>query len=520
MIRRTTSSFLLGAALAVSTQCTSEGELGTDPGPAATIDLSLDPASATITHRRSDDVTVRITRGGGFTGAVNLTVEEAPTGVTGTVSEMETSGDVTTATITILVDVSVPPGTYDLTARASASGVQDATAAFTLTVNENNAWAVFAGCRDSDKPVWFAFMDGTDPWVHVPDVGFDVYDFRIEQPTGAFAYVTEGPFGTNLYVNYRTQAQLTAAPLRLCRPPGTKTVFGTVDGIGMGNAVRISLGGAFAFPFANGPFQLDEVGDGPRDLVGFRSPLDSAGSPPVGIIRRDLDALANDTLAPMDFANTDSFPADSADVTVMGLAGGETIFLTTSFHTPRGEGMCERASLHTALDSSLTSTKVVKAYGVPPVNVAPFEFHQFSVTATLEGDPDESRGATMYVAEFGSADLQLRSPAGMPDVTSLGGSYQRLSFDFDMATEYRSASASYSANDHRVIMTGNIDVYGGTMGSLFLKDFTGVVGWMDSFAPPNGVPVDWQLSFFGGSGAPCTDGAETYSASVFGTINF
>lgn len=125
----------LPALLALAAACSSSGDPGTGPGPTPTISLGLSAAAATVTQGGNAPVTATLTRGGGYAGTVDLTVEGAPTGVTGAVSGVVTSGSTTTATVTISVAPSVVPGSYNLTIRGTGSGVTAATAAFTLTVS-------------------------------------------------------------------------------------------------------------------------------------------------------------------------------------------------------------------------------------------------------------------------------------------------------------------------------------------------------------------------------------------------
>jgi hypothetical protein len=119
---------LLGLAAAVG--CSS-----TEPGAS----LAIVPASASIVQGGSASLIAVVSRNGGFTGTVNLTVTGAPTGVTGVVSNVQTAGAVTTATITISADnPSFPaaPGTYSLVVHATGIGATEATAAFALTVTQ------------------------------------------------------------------------------------------------------------------------------------------------------------------------------------------------------------------------------------------------------------------------------------------------------------------------------------------------------------------------------------------------
>jgi hypothetical protein len=118
-------------ATVVTAGCGSEGDGGTEPG---TITLTIDQAAATIQQGQSQAVTATLTRAGGFTGTVNLDVTGEPTGVTATVSNVQTSGAVTTATVTILVGAAVAPALYPLVLHGTGSGVSAVTRAFALTV--------------------------------------------------------------------------------------------------------------------------------------------------------------------------------------------------------------------------------------------------------------------------------------------------------------------------------------------------------------------------------------------------
>ncbi len=124
----------LVAVVGVAVGCGSSEGPGGDPGPNPTISISVTPASLTVVQGGSGSVAASITRGGGFTGTVNIVTEGAPAGVTAAVSNVTTSGTTTSGTVTVTVPTSVAPGTYTLTVRASGSGVTDATATFSLTV--------------------------------------------------------------------------------------------------------------------------------------------------------------------------------------------------------------------------------------------------------------------------------------------------------------------------------------------------------------------------------------------------
>ena len=147
MSLKTLSARFVGlvAAVGVVAGCGSSDGPGGDPGPNPTISISVTPSSLTVVQGGSGSVSASITRGGGFTGTVNIVTEGAPAGVTAAVSNVTTSGTTTSGTVTVSVPTSVAPGTYTLTVRASGSGVTDATTTFSLTVTALPAIALTIG---------------------------------------------------------------------------------------------------------------------------------------------------------------------------------------------------------------------------------------------------------------------------------------------------------------------------------------------------------------------------------------
>ena len=109
---------------------------GDDDGtePEGSISVSASPSTLTVQQGASGTVTVTLTRGGGFSEPVNVTVEGLPTGATATVSPSSLTGTTTQAVVTVTVANSVAAGNYPVTIRASAAGIGAATAQYTLTV--------------------------------------------------------------------------------------------------------------------------------------------------------------------------------------------------------------------------------------------------------------------------------------------------------------------------------------------------------------------------------------------------
>ncbi|MBL0170458.1 MAG: hypothetical protein IPP90_06935 [Gemmatimonadaceae bacterium] len=109
---------------------------GGDGGTALTPAIALSISSSTLTAiaGASTEITATISRTGGFTGAVTLDAQGLPAGITASVVPSPVGAAGTTATVTLSTTVSVPPGSYLFTIRASASGVSERTASATIVI--------------------------------------------------------------------------------------------------------------------------------------------------------------------------------------------------------------------------------------------------------------------------------------------------------------------------------------------------------------------------------------------------
>jgi hypothetical protein len=101
--------------------------------------LALNPNELTIGQGASGTTTVTITRTD-FTGAVTLTLEGAPPGVTGVFNPTPAPG--TSSQLTLSVGAAVAPDTYILTVRGAAPGLADRTATLFLNVSAAPAIAL------------------------------------------------------------------------------------------------------------------------------------------------------------------------------------------------------------------------------------------------------------------------------------------------------------------------------------------------------------------------------------------
>ncbi len=108
-----------------------DGTGSTNPTPAISIGLSSSTLS--IVQGTAGNITVSLTRSGGFSGDVAIAVTGLPTGIT--VSTATIASGSTSATLTFAVAASVAAGNSSITISASGSGVSTVSASLSLTVS-------------------------------------------------------------------------------------------------------------------------------------------------------------------------------------------------------------------------------------------------------------------------------------------------------------------------------------------------------------------------------------------------
>lgn len=101
--------------------------------------LTMDPSSITIEQGETGTADVSLTRTN-FTGSVDLSLEGAPEGVSGSFDPDPVSADA--SVLTLVVGSSVTPGTHELTVRGVADGMDDVTATLSLTVSASTGFTL------------------------------------------------------------------------------------------------------------------------------------------------------------------------------------------------------------------------------------------------------------------------------------------------------------------------------------------------------------------------------------------
>ncbi len=129
--RCTTVAAVATAALAA---CGGSGSTPSGPQTQGTLALTVLTPSVSVNLAGTATVSLSITRGGGFTGTVSLTVSGLPAGVTGVLAPASLDPNTTTGVLTLTAGAAATPGTATLTITASGTGVTTQTGTVALTV--------------------------------------------------------------------------------------------------------------------------------------------------------------------------------------------------------------------------------------------------------------------------------------------------------------------------------------------------------------------------------------------------
>jgi hypothetical protein len=475
--------------------------------------LTAAPTSLAVTQGGAAATsTITINRTGGFAGSVALAVTGAPNGVTATLNPASTTTN--SSTLTVSAAAGATTGNATLTITGTATGIANQTVSIPLTVSASgggsgNVTIDFSSCAAANKPIWLAVQNGTTGWTQVTGTA-DVYRFNITQTKGGIAYTTQSSGGaTSVTVQYFTQAELTSGTLIFCQLGGTKSLTGTVAGLGTGDVATISLGGGTATAPTNGAFTLNGVANGNQDLVAARYNFVSTGNERF-IIRRDQNLTG--TIPAIDFGAAEAFAPATATATITG-AGSDQVVSTMQYFT----GSCAFSSLGTTLVTGTTFTM----RGIPAAQQRPTDFHQVFVAAA------SGTTATRIVFEsfrvLANRTIALGPAFPTPTVTNLTAAYKRLQAVVTLPTEYQqSLLLTYTAANRSAVVTASFGWLGGAAATLAFPDYAGVTGWQDSWVPATSSTVNWTVSGTGTNinttANVCAEGAQIRSASVSGTL--
>ncbi len=289
------AAFAVGALL---TGCGGDGgtnpDPGPGPGPTPTISISVDPGTLSLEQGTDGTLTVTLTRGGGYAGAVTLTLSGLPSGVVA--GGLAIPAGSSQAQLTLNAGGGAAIGGATITVAAAGSGVAGAQASFALQVTA----APVGSFALSIAPAALSLQQGTGGSVAVAidrAGGFaGAVSFSVAgAPAGLDATLADNPVaGTGTTLQIAAQAALT---------PATYTLVLTASGAGTDDrtaTLEVTVTGAalpvrwevceaeapiwFAVQDGNGPWQRVPLSGGAYsfDLVSERGAVAFVTEPDAG----------------------------------------------------------------------------------------------------------------------------------------------------------------------------------------------------------------------------------------------
>ncbi len=506
------------------------------PQVAGDFTLTLNPTSVQFQQGGNASTSVNINRTGGFAGQVTLAATGLPQGVTASFDPAVTNGNTSTLTLTASAGAATGPATVTVT--GTAQGIDPRSADLGVTVAQsggggsgNVSWAV---CEDVGIPTWFAYRDGNGPWTRAVADAQNVFRFQIDSDRGAVAFTEVEGGDAFTQVFFYTRDEIIFVGGNQCEGEGgTKTVNGSVADLGPLQTAFISMGSSSATVSGavGTAFSLNNVVDGPQDLVAARASLDFGTLsliPDRIIIRRGLNPADNATLAPLNFG-TEGFNPAQATVTVNGLLGAEQATVVGLFTTERG-GLG-------AYFTGVQGGSVQNYWGIPNDRLETGDLHYLQVAVAdlngaTAGVPPDTRQVGTGFRQVANRTVTLGPALSTPTISVVATApYARLRAEWPLQAEYdRFVFAVFNqpgtGNDGRNISLGASEGYLAAAASADLQvpDFSGVDGWDNAWGLAAGVSTVWTTTGSGWQGTgfinfpELVDGTQFFSASRSGQV--
>ena len=455
--------------------------------------LGATPSTLSIQQGQSLNSAIALTRTGGFAGAVTLSLQGFPAGISATFSPAAPTGDA--STLQLNVAASVDPGTYNGTIRGVAAGLGNVEIPLTVTVTTASSGNTVAWkfCDATDVPIWMAVKDGNGAWTRVNSDANNTFSFDMTQSTGGVTYVRNNSAGGfDVLTFYNTRAELMDLAAAECiNDPATKNLTGSVAGLSGIQDATISVGGATAVRAGNN-FTVSNVPDRSLDVLAVRSTTDlgTLSTIPIdAILRRNQSYAANSAIPLLDFGSAEAFGLASAQYNLANTLG-ETVMIVNSFVTQNGS--VGALSFGALLPSSTTARTV---YGIPSARTQAGDFHQ--LLATAYPDVNSTRIAVQYNRDIDARTITFGPALTPPTVTSVATSpYVRLRASGNWMTEYPTAiGAAYSQGTRSWTISASRGFTGnGSSYQLEIPDLSGAGGFMNTWALGNGSQAMWTVN--------------------------
>lgn len=488
-------------------------------------DFGIAPSvpSIVVTAGESTPVQVNVTRTGGYSGAVRLSVVGAPAGLTASLSPDSITAGV--GQLTISADASLGEGTYPVTLEATGTGLTGTrTAAFAVSVvspaSNNITWRF---CDASRIPVWFATRTGatSGTWTRVMPTGGGTFTFSFPA-NGQVAYVQTGSNGSQLQVYQLRPAEMfQQAALECAEHPARKAVTGTIANVDFIQGVAIAFGGVdTAIHQAPTSFALSGVADRTTDLLAVRGQYSASSGYSLllrSILRRNINPASGSAVPLLDFDGSEWIGFGGSTGTLLNVRG-DSVRTEMALWTTNG-------FVGTYFRDRMGRDTTRTFWGVLPSARMASDLHRMTAVAPHATTP---RRVVGYANHYGFFETRFGDPLSGISMSLTGtnpvqprvtGSWT-AEYGFDVSTTYRQGTG---ASARTVTLTSARAYFGAasTGYNVLLPDLTAADGFNNSWMLQTGMPVMWEhwvSGLAGGISKAPLDGLTVQSGGMVGAF--
>ncbi|MES2524091.1 MAG: hypothetical protein V4617_15395 [Gemmatimonadota bacterium] len=466
--------------------------------------MNANPSTVSIPQGANEAVTTINIGRTNFTGAVNLSISGLPAGITATFSPTA-SPTGTQAQLGLIVASNVAVGTYNATILGTATGLANVTVPITVNVTPaqgNGTVVAFRFCSQDALPTFLAYRNGsTGFWSRVTVSANNTYNVTFTGAAGQVAYaVPNDNGGVDMTVLSNTTAEFPGVAAQECiQNPATRTVNGTVAGLGAAESATITLGNGSAGPGANGPFTITGATDGVTDLLALRSFVNiNTGSVGVNklIVRRGINAAAGGSIGPvLDFNAAEAVAPASAAYTVNNV-NGDMLQGFTLFETANG-GSASFFNL------GANSTSPLTLLGVPANLTQAGDLHTAFIAASTTGATTTTRAVLQFNRELTARTITLGAAVIAPTFSTLATApYARIRTAGTWQADYGDAigvSFTQSNGQRSWTLTASRAFLGATgTFELDIPDLSAVTGFNNAWGLVGGTATNYSFTMYGG----------------------
>jgi hypothetical protein len=334
---------------------------------------------------------------------------------------------------------------------------------------------------------WIAYQNEGGEWRGLPGGG----SFTIRATERLTIAMVEEDLAPFLQLHFLTAEQ--AAATYTCPSAGsTKTVHGTVRGLGAGDEAYVTMGLGIATASSAFPSFTLGAPEGAADLVATQQYY---ANPAVlvrrVIVRRAENHLNGATIQDLDFASSEAFAPQENVLTLTGVAAGTAIDAQTNILTNGGtENVLGYAP---GVGPSAT------LYSMPASRVQVGDLH-------IARAGDAGRSISLYYNTPSDRTLSLGPPASQPNFTTVDNAGPlRLRVDIASQPEYGSGLRMFlyqrppqASQFHTVYVVASKEYFGGTPAtwSFTIPDLRGVAGFETAWGLEPGSYL-WDLRVLG-----------------------